>query len=195
MLRNRRLFAPFLLLCAFALGAFAGGEISSGEARRLIARAGGANLKTQDIHIRRIDEAPGGQTAVVEALVQLAFRLTRKDGAWKVSEIRVGDRQWDDLDLIRAGMDAEKTRRTREDLTVVAAAVDAYRRSRGALPAAKSFSELVDTLLPDFLPRIIREDSWDRPLEMQMAPPGFKLFSSGPDGRPRTKDDIVVEAP
>ncbi len=193
--RSRKILITSFLIGAFTLGVFAGGQLSTGEARKLIARAGGVNLKTEDVHIRRIDISPGGQSAIVEALVQLAFRFTRRDGAWQVSEIRTGDRQWDDMEMIRAALDAKKAQRTREDLSVVAAAVAKYQRSRGSLPAARDFPALIDALLPDYLPRIIREDGWDRPLILEAKSGRFKLSSLGPDGRAGTEDDIVIDAP
>ncbi|MBI4469236.1 MAG: hypothetical protein HY650_07955, partial [Acidobacteria bacterium] len=94
MPRGWTILLTLLLMCAFSLGVYSGTQLSSREARRLIATAGGMRLKDEDVHIRRIDLGPGGQTAVVQALVQVAFGFTRKGGDWSVTEVRTGDRTW-----------------------------------------------------------------------------------------------------
>lgn len=182
-----------LVIGAFSAGVYSGEQLSSSEARRLIATAGGFRIKDENVHIRNIDMGPGGQTAIVEALVQVAFRFSRKGGSWSVAEIRTGDRRWDDLEMIRGAMDFEKKKKTSEDLSVIAAGLTDYRAKRGSLPQVKEFPELMDLLFPDFLPRLIREDAWDRPLELVTLPGGLRIASAGPDGRIGTDDDIVVE--
>ncbi len=192
-LRSAKLFLPSLIISAFTLGAIASNRLSSGEARKLIATAGGITFNANDVHIRRIDLGPGGGSAVVEALVQVAFRFTQRGGQWQVAEIRLGDRRWDDIEFIRTAVDKEKTRITRENLTTVAAALQSYRREHGEYPKGKDFAALMDALLPKYLTRIIREDAWDRPLVLENRPSGLRLISWGPDGRAGTEDDIVVE--
>jgi len=179
------------LLAAFLCGAMASDGLSPGEARRLIATMGGMNLPKEAVHIRRIDTL-GGQ-ATVEALVQTGFEFTKRDGRWEVTGVRVGDRQWESVELVTAAVRAEKIRRTTEDVREVAAALEAFRRERGFLPQAKDFAALIDFLTPHYLPRVIREDYWHRSFVYSMTPHGYRIESLGPDGKPATGDEIVME--
>lgn len=179
-------------LVAFGSGVWAGNELSSKQVRHLIARMGGMTLAPEQVHIRRIDMGFGGRDAVVEALVQTGFKLTRENREWVVTHVRTGDRQWESVELITTAVAAEKIKRTKADLDQVAQAVVAYHRDNGAYPPAAGFSELIDTLLPRYLNRIIREDYWHQSYVYSLTPGGFQLLSLGPDGKRGTGDDIVI---
>ncbi len=180
------------LVGAFLMGVWARGELSPGEARRLIATVGGLRLPKENVHIRRIDSL-GGRDAVVEAFVLTAFKFTRRDDEWEITEVRVGDRQWESVELVTAAVRAEKIRRTIADLREVAAAVEAFRRERGFYPSVANFAALVDQLTPTYLKRVIREDWWHRPFLYAVTTRGYRLESLGPDGKPGTPDDIILE--
>jgi hypothetical protein len=184
----------FLLVVgvAFFSGVLAAEGLSPGEARRLIATVGGARLPVDNIHIRRIDTF-FGRDAVVEAFVLTAFKFTRREGKWEITEVRVGDRQWESIELWTTAIEQEKMRRTADDLRTIAGAVEAYRRERGILPPATDFVGLIDHLTPTYLPRIIREDYWHRSYLYSVGPKGYRLESLGPDGKPATGDEIVIE--
>ncbi|MCS6816915.1 MAG: type II secretion system protein GspG [Blastocatellia bacterium] len=180
------------LVGAFLMGAWARGELSPGEARRLIATVGGIQLPKENVHVRRIDRL-GGRDAVVEAFVLTAFKFTRRDNEWEVTEVRVGDRQWESVELVTTAVRAEKTRRTIADLREVAAAVEAFRKERGFYPSVADFVALVDQLTPTYLKRVIREDWWHRPFLYAVTARGYRLESLGPDGKPGTGDEIILE--
>jgi len=180
------------LVGAFLMGAWARSELSPGDARRLIATVGGIRLPPENVHIRRIDRL-GGRDAVVEAFVLTAFKFTRRDDAWEVTEVRVGDRQWESVELVTTAVRAEKIRRTIADLQEVAAALEAFRRERGFYPPVADFAALVDQLTPTYLKRVIREDWWHHPLLYALTGRGYRIESPGPDGKPGTGDEIILE--
>jgi hypothetical protein len=181
-------------LVAFGSGVWAGNELSSKQARRLIARLGGMALAPDQVHIRRVDMGFGSRDAVVEALVQTGFKFTRENNEWTVTHVRTGDRQWESVELVTTAVAAEKVKRTKADLDQVAQAVVAYHRDYEAYPPAAEFSELIDMLLPRYLNRIIREDYWHQSYVYALTPRGFQLLSFGPDGKRGTSDDIVIES-
>lgn len=181
-------------LVAFGSGVWAGNELSSKQARSLIARLGGMTLAPDQVHIRRIDVGFGGRDAVVEALVQTGFKFTRENNEWSVTHVRTGDRQWESVELVTTAVAAEKIKRTKADLDQVAQAVVAYHRDYEAYPPAAEFSELIDTLLPRYLSRIIREDYWHQSYVYALTPRGFQLLSFGPDRKRGTSDDIVIDS-
>jgi Type II secretion system (T2SS), protein G len=93
-----------LILCALVLtasSAFA--ELKSGEARKLIQRAGGSNLPGSSVRIKNITQA-NANTAEALAEIQTAFRLqVDRDGRWAVREVRIGPEQWEDISAIARG--------------------------------------------------------------------------------------------
>src|ERR1051325_4531813 len=68
--------------------------------RELIQNLAGANLKPQQIEIKSISNGVGGDNAIVEARLETTFRLARPGGAWQIAEVRLGDRQWESVELI-----------------------------------------------------------------------------------------------
>lgn len=188
----RRVGLALVVIGAFLMGVWARGELSPGEARRLIATVGGIRLPKENVHIRRMDTL-GGRDAVVEAFVLTAFKFTRRDDRWEITEVRVGDREWESVELVTTAVRAEKIRRTLADLREVATALEAFRRERGFYPQVGDFPALVDHLVPTYLTRVIREDWWHRPLRYVVTARGYRLESWGPDGKPDTGDEIIIE--
>ncbi len=184
--------AILIVIVAFLMGAWAREELSPGEARQLIATVGGLQLPKENVHIRRIDRL-GDRDAVVEAFVLTAFKFTRQEDRWEVTEVRVGDRQWESIELVTTAVRAEKIRRTISDLREVATALESFRKERGFYPPVATFAAMLDHLVPRYLPRVIREDRWHRPFLYAITPKGYRLESLGPDGRPGTGDEIVIE--
>jgi hypothetical protein len=54
---------------------------------------------------------------------------------------------------------------------------------------------LIDHLTPKYLIRVIRVDPWNRPYQYEGQPNDYVLRSLGPDGKPKTPDDIVFANP
>jgi hypothetical protein len=78
----------------------AAGSLSSAEARLLLQRVFGAELKSDQIRIKSIKPGAAGENVIVEAQIETAFRFTRVGRDWRIAEVRLGDRQWESMDLI-----------------------------------------------------------------------------------------------
>ena len=169
----------------------AAGDLSPKEARKLIARMAGIQLPSDAVRVK--DISTSGNSAVVTAQVETAFRLVKDDkGKWRIAEIRTGDRRWEDLDTLMRALNVEKTARARAELESIAAALESYRRERGAYLESKSSAALIDSLNPRYLARVIRIDPWHNPYEYEGERTTFVLRSDGPDGKPGTPDDVTV---
>ena len=189
-------FACALVVTAFALSllwvvAFAR-ELGSREARERIAEAVGLD-KSDRVHIKDISSGMNGQV-IVEATLDAAFRFQQdKQGNWKAVEVRTGDRRWESIELIQTAINKEKVLRTTADLRTLAVALEAFRRERGFYVAADTNSALVDNLAPHYLSPIIRVDAWSREFDYKGTEAGYRLASLGPDGKPNTGDDLIIE--
>ncbi|MGQ0763866.1 MAG: type II secretion system protein GspG [Acidobacteriota bacterium] len=195
MLSTRNLAFSLAILIAASLSLFAfqtraAGELTPKEARRVIARLAGIELPSDAVRIKSI--SPMGNSAVVVAQVETAFRLVNDKDKWRVAEVRTGDRRWEDMDLLIRALNAEKTSRVRAELETIATALEAFHRERGFYVEAKTEAALVDFLSPRYLARVIRLDAWHRPYEYEGTRESYVLRSLGPDGKPGTSDDVVL---
>lgn len=169
----------------------AAGDLTPKEARRLIARMAGIELPSDAVRVKEISTA--GNSAVVVAQVETAFRMVKGDkDKWRITEIRTGDRRWEDLDTLMRALNVEKTARARAELESIATALESFRRERGFYPESKSEAALIDGLNPRYLARVIRVDPWHKPYEYEGSRSGFVLRSAGPDEKPGTPDDITI---
>lgn len=168
----------------------AAGDLTPKEARRVIARLAGIELPSDAVRIKSI--SPMGNSAVVVAQVETAFRLVNDKDKWRVAEIRTGDRRWEDMDLLVRALNAEKTSRVRAELETIATALESYRREHGSYIESKTQAALIDHLNPRYLARVIRIDPWHQPYEYEGTRTSFVLRSSGPDRKANTDDDIEL---
>lgn len=160
------------------------------EARRLIARLSGVELKTDAVRIKEVSTT--GSSAVVVAAVETAFRMVKDDnGKWRAAEVRVGDNRWEEIELLGRAINREKTERARAELETLATALEAFRREQGFYVAASDQSALVDNLSPRYARIIIRVDPWHQPYRYEGTRTNFVLQSSGADGTPGTIDDVT----
>jgi hypothetical protein len=180
-------------LIAFGSGVLAGTGLTSKQARRFISTMGGIALSPDDVHVRSIDVGLGGKDAVVEALVQTGFKLTRENGQWSVTHVRTGDRQWESVELVTTAVTAEKVKRTQADLREVAQSLDAYKRDHESYPQVPNFAALIDALMPRYLHRVVREDFWHQSYVYNPTAHGYRILSPGADGQPGTGDDIIIQ--
>jgi len=169
----------------------AAADLTPKEARNLIARLAGIQLPSDAVRVKEISSF--GNSAVVVAQVETAFRLVKSDkGKWRVSEIRTGDRRWEDIDLLIKALNVEKTARARAELGSISTALESYRREQGFYVESDSEAALIDHLSPRYLTQVIRLDPWHQPYVYEGTRAGFTLRSSGPDGRPNTADDVTL---
>ncbi|HJR09404.1 MAG TPA: type II secretion system protein GspG [Pyrinomonadaceae bacterium] len=117
------------LLCVFAIvnvgaGAAEKKGIKRDDARKLIAAVSILELNKGVVTVKEI--SPPGATVTVLAGVKLAFRFVRDEsGAWRVSDVRTGDRQWEPFDLLARVLGGEQIAAVRAELDAFAAELDA----------------------------------------------------------------------
>ncbi|MGH9840979.1 MAG: type II secretion system protein GspG [Blastocatellia bacterium] len=187
------LFAAGGLLLGAALVYAAVDAVSVRKARELLQNLAGANLDKDQVQIKKISAGVTGSEAVVEAQIETAFRLTKQKGEWRIADVRLGDRQWEPFELIEEALRREKVRRTNALLKQVADAVESYRKERGQAPATDDIAELLDYLSPRYLNPPLRFDLWGKQFEYRGGAGSYRLFSTGPDRKSGTDDDLVVE--
>jgi hypothetical protein len=187
----RALTIGALAISLIWVAAFAS-DLRSREARKAIAQAIGFD-KPDGVRVKSIG-SPAGGDAVVEATIEAGFHLRKgKDGNWTAVEVRTGDRRWESIELIQTAVLKEKTLRTTADLRTIATALEAFKRERGHYVASATSVGLIDLLAPRYLPTVIRIDAWSNEFEYSGTTSGYRLASLGPDGKPGTSDDIVIE--
>lgn len=165
-------------------------------ARCLIAQLMGVELPSDAVRIKSVSALSLGDTpsAVIEAQIEAEFRLVKgSDGKWRVSKIRTGNNGWAELELLTSSLNEQKRARALEELTVVATALEDFRRERGFYVEAQTESALVDYLNPRYLRRVIRVDPWRKPYQYEGTRNSYTLRSNGADGQPNTGDDVVVK--
>src|ERR1044071_259609 len=92
-----RLFLLFLLLCGAA--DYARADLSQKQARKVIQTMAGWSLPSDSVRIRSVNSSTA-ETAEVSAEIETVFRLTLRDGRWRLSEIRTGQDRWERLETI-----------------------------------------------------------------------------------------------
>lgn len=182
----------------FVRGA-SGSELTVKRARCLVAELLGVTLPSDRVRIKDVSslELPFGSesSALIEALVQIDFRFARDTRGWHVSEVKTGDREWTVVGQLAGALNDVKRVAATNELVTIANALINYRRDRGFFVVSDKESVLIDHLNPHYLTRVIRVDPWHRPYQYEGEPDRFSLRSLGPDGKPRTADDIVVASP
>ena len=172
--------------------------LTTKRARCLVAALFGVTLPSDQVRIR--DVSPFGlsfgssdASALITALVQLDFRFAREQRGWQVAAMKIGNRDWVDVRGLSAAVDELKRLAASDELSQIAQALDSFRRDRGFFVVSDKESVLIDHLSPRYLTRVIRVDPWHRPYQYEGQQTQYSLRSLGPDGKPNTGDDIVVQ--
>lgn len=169
------------------------------RSRCLVAELLAVKLPSDDVRIKEMTalNLPFGSesSALITALVQVEFRLTKENRGWRVSEFKSGTREWARIDSLLSALNETKRVAATTDLTTIANALIEFRHDRGSFVISDKESVLIDHLNPSYLTRVIRVDPWHRPYQYEGAQDRFTLRSVGPDGKPNTSDDIVVSGP
>lgn len=191
------LFGLWLLACARRpaqrVPVTSSGALGVNEARNALQHLGGANWSGDQIELKSISNGVGSDNAVVEARIETAFRLSKQSGDWRVAEIRLGDRQWESLELVEVAVRREKERRTAGLLQRFADALQAYQREKGAYPDSEDIAVLLDYLSPRYLVDPIRFDWWGTQFSYRGTATSYRMSSAGHDRKSGTKDDITLE--
>lgn len=189
----RKLIVVFFLLATCLLVSFAAGNnLSAKQARELLRKLGGANLKPDQVRIVTISNGIGGN-AIAEAQIATAVRFKQEKGEWQVADVRLGDQHWESVELLTEAVRREKIRRTEITLQKIAAALDAYKQQKGEYVIAENFDKMLDILSPQFLATPFHFDWWEQPLTYQGNARDYKLASAGADLKMGTSDDLVIE--
>jgi hypothetical protein len=199
-LKSRRVILSFAisvgissLFGGLVLFASPGDTLSVSKARELLQHIGGANFDKDQVQIKDLSPSLTGGDVIVEARIETAFRMTRENGDWRVSEVRLGDRQWESFELIEEAVRREKVRRTAIMLKELADGLSAYQRDRGKFVETEEMGELLDFLSPRYVPTPHRFDLWGKELRYRGKAANYRLVSAGPDRKSGTKDDLVIE--
>lgn len=164
-------------------------KLSKSDAKNLIRRFAGGDFGGDNVAI--VGEVSNlGTSAVVEAEIKTAFRFARETGKWRVAEVRVGDRDWQNLSTFEAALTNEKRGRVELELELMRAALESYARERGGYVVADNHAVLIDHLAPQYLARVIRLDAWNRAYKYLGTRTAFTLSSDGADGESSTADDV-----
>jgi hypothetical protein len=169
-------------------------DLSVKRARCLVADLFAVDLPSDAARIKEISMLGLGTqpSAVAVTLIQANFRLANASGNWRAVGVHTGNREWVALDTVVPTVDSKKRSRTADELNVIAAALDAFKKDRGSFVVSDRHSVLIDNLTPHYLTRVMRLDAWHHPFQYQGDHEHFTLRSLGPDGKENTADDIVV---
>ncbi len=187
--------ALFMIVCLGGGWMLAGAvdSLSAGEARTLLQHIAGADFKKDNVQIKKISSG-AGSGVLVEALIETTFRFDRDGRNWKILEIRLGDRQWESLDLIEEAVRREKIRRTTAVLERVVTGLAAYQKAKGEYVVAEDYPQLLDKLAPQYFSPIVHFDFWGTPLIYRGMAATYRVASAGPDRLADTADDIVLKS-
>ncbi|MDT7602815.1 MAG: hypothetical protein QOF61_812, partial [Acidobacteriota bacterium] len=104
------------------VGAAKGG-LKKSDAQKLIAALSLLELSKGAVEVKEISSTES--SATVTAGLKMGFRFVRDArGVWRASEVRVGERQWEDFDLLARAAGAETVARARAELDAVAARLE-----------------------------------------------------------------------
>jgi hypothetical protein len=180
-----------LLMVSALLLAKSNGALDAAHAREMLRHLGGGELPKAQVRIKSIQSGVTGSDAIVEAQIETAYRFARTDEGWKLAEVRLGDRQWESVELITEAVRREKIRRTTLIMQHLAAGLETLRRERGAYVVAEEIVKLLDQLPPQYASA--RDDLWGNPFIYRGTASGYQLISAGPDQQSGTGDDLIIE--
>jgi hypothetical protein len=182
-----------LLLLVIVLSGCSGSRLSSDEARRKITEIATSGLVPDAIEIRRVVSQSDTQV-IAETSVTLAFQFRRANAntPWEVAAVRLGDRDWINLNDLLSAINEGRRRETTTSMEKLIAGIANYRRTNGNLPAASDIVQLTNLLHPQYMTDLVRADSWGRPIFYENTGDAYRLVSSGADGMRGTPDDISL---
>jgi hypothetical protein len=171
---------------------------SAKRARCLLGNLLGVESPSDALRIQSIEPMTvplASPSALVVAWVRVDARLLNDKAGWRVTELRTGNSNWVQLEPLVAGVNAEKQKKARAEMELIAAALEKFRTDRGFYVVSDSQAVAVDHLSPLYLAQVIRVDPWHQPYKYQGDRDRFTLRSDGPDGKADTPDDIQVLNP
>jgi len=196
IIKSRKLVLAVAGIVAATAGIYvyasAAESLSVRKARELLQHLAGANLGKDQVHIKKIESGIGG-SAIVEAQIETAFRVTKGKNGWQITEVRLGDRQWESFELVEEAVKREKERRTTAMLKKLADSLKAYHQETGQYAETDEIAKLLDFLTPKYMSVPLRFDLWGKEFEYRGSAEHYRLYSAGADGKSGTDDDLIVE--
>jgi hypothetical protein len=185
-------FQGILLASVLLISACGGARLSHDEIRKQIADIGTSTLVPEAVQVRRV-VSQGGNTAIAETTVELAFQFERDfaGSPWHITQVRLGDRNWVSVPELLRALEQNRRNETAAALRKLDTGVAAYRQKNGSAPAAGNIASLADALHPQYMSDLVLNDSWGRPIEIEAPAAGIRFRSLGPDGQRGTADDVV----
>ena len=128
-----RPLALLVLPLAFAASPAAKG-VKKGDAQKAIAATPPFALNKGNVVVKEINSTE--TSATVRAGLRVAFRFERDErGAWRAVQMRTGDRQWEEFDLLARAAGPQRIGPARAALEAFAAELDALRLAAAKLKA------------------------------------------------------------
>ena len=182
-----------VLLSFIVLSGCSGARLSSEEARQKITEIATSGLVPDAVEVRRIVTQSDTQV-IAETTITLAFQFRRDNPAspWRVAAVRLGDRDWIDLNELVAAINEGRRRETVSAMEKLVAGIASYRQINGSAPQVTDIVQLTDILHPNYMSDLVRMDGWGRPIAYEPSGATFRLVSVGADGLRGTPDDIVL---
>ncbi len=170
-------------------------RLSHDEVRKKIAEIGQSTLTPSAVEVQRIVSQTDNRM-IAEGNVTLAFQFARDNpnAAWRVEAVRLGDRQWIDLNELVRAINEGRARTTLQSMRKLADGIAQYRTRNASLPPARDIVTLTDLLFPQYMSELIRVDGWGNEIEYALTPTGFTLISKGPNGVRGGEDDVVISS-
>lgn len=169
---------------------------SAKRARCLLGRLFGITVPSDAVRIQEISTlaVPGVSepSAVVTAWLYVDARASRDKSAWRITELRTGNRNWINVDTVVAALNQQKAIQARSELDAMAKALEEFRRDRGYYVVSDSQAALIDHISPKYLLPVLRLDPWNQPYLYDGSRDQYVLASPGPDRKAKTADDISV---
>ena len=181
-----------ILMLSGVIAVWASSGLNAKQARELLRKLGGAELKPDQVRIKTISNGLNGN-AIAEAQIETAVRFQQQKGEWGVAEIRFGDNHWESVELITEAIRHEKTRRTELQMQQIVTAIENYKTEQGSYPVAEAFEKMMDQLPTREVVKLLRVDYWQQPFNFKGTANNYRLTSSGADLKFGTSDDLIVE--
>lgn len=181
-----------ILVSVLLVSACGGARLSHDEIRKQIADIGTSTLVPKAVQVRRV-VSQGGNTAIAETSVELAFQFQRDfaGSPWHITQVRLGDQNWVSVPELLKALEQNRRNETAAALRKLDTGVVAYRQKNGSAPTAGNIASLSDALHPLYMSDLVLNDSWGHAIEIESPATGMRFRSLGPDGQRGTSDDVV----
>jgi hypothetical protein len=131
---NRMLWVSLVALCLSST-AFAKGELSAKQARKLISSMPGLALKSGAVHLNSV-RSIDASTAQATAEIVTAFRFEKSDTVgWNVVEFRTGQDRWESLALLSQALSSGQRSSSCDSSTIVKGGINLTNRQARCLLA------------------------------------------------------------